>query len=116
MRPHQEFGRQVAGHLLAQIERRLRGRNPVVLHAVANGKRSRPVVVLRPQGGRGPTDRIAQVVDDAPSQCIGGQPGAAAFVGGGVGVVYDVGHRRIVTGVGNRKVNTRRMMYPCAGK
>jgi hypothetical protein len=50
------------------------------------------------------------MVDDAPSQCIGGQPGAAAFVRGGVGVLYDVGHRRIVTGVGVRRVNMRRMM------
>jgi hypothetical protein len=58
----------------------------------------------------------AEVVDDAPSQCIGGQPGAAAFVGRGVGTMDDVGHRRIVSGVGNRKVNARRMMYPCAGK
>jgi hypothetical protein len=50
------------------------------------------------------------MVDDAPSQRIGGQPGAAGLVGGGVGVLDDVGHRRIVTDVGIRKVNTRRMM------
>jgi len=110
LRPHQEFGRQVAGHLPTEIERCLRGRHPVVLHAVANGQRSGPVVVLRPQGRSGPTDGVAQVVDDAPSQCIGGQPGAAALVGGGVGVLDDVGHRRSVAGVGVRKVNARRMM------
>jgi hypothetical protein len=50
------------------------------------------------------------VVDDAPAQCVGGEAGAAALMGGGVGVLYDVGHRRSVTGVGVRKVNTRRMM------
>ena len=49
------------------------------------------------------------MVDDAASQGVGGQPGAAVLVGGGW-VLDDVGHRRSVTGVDDRKMNTRGMM------
>ena len=97
LRAHQELGRQVAGHLAAEVERGLRGGHPAVLHAVADGQRKCPVVVLWLQGGRRPADRVAQVVDDAAPQRVGGQPGAAGLVGDGRGcvrVLDDVGHRR----------------------
>jgi hypothetical protein len=55
------------------------------------------------------------MVDDTASQRVGGQSGAAVLVGG-VWVLDDVGHRRSVTGVDNRKVNTRGMMLQCAEK
>ncbi len=97
LRPHQELGRQVAGHLPAEIQRRLRGRHPVVLHAVADRKGKGPVIVLGPQRGRRATDRVAQMVDDSPPQRVGGQAGAAALEGGGVGVLDDVSHCRSVT-------------------
>ena len=66
LRAHQEFGRQVAGHLAAEIERGLRRRHPAVLHAVTHGQSESPVVVLGPQGrGRTP-DRVADVIGDRP--------------------------------------------------
>jgi hypothetical protein len=46
LRPHQEFSREVPGHLPTEVERPLRGRHPVVLHAVADCQRKCPVVVL----------------------------------------------------------------------
>jgi hypothetical protein len=104
-----------SGDLPAEVERGLRGRHPVVLHAVAHGQRECPVVVLGLQRGRRPADRVPQVVDDAASQRVGGQSGAAVLVGG-LWVLSDAGHRRSVTNVGDREVNTRRMMLQCAGK
>jgi hypothetical protein len=55
------------------------------------------------------------MVDDTASQRVGGQSGAAVLVGGGW-VLDDVGHRRSVTGVGDREVNARRMMKQCVAK
>ena len=71
LRPHQELGGQVAGHLPAEVEGRLGRRHPVVLHAVAHGQRGRPVVVLGFQRRRRAADRVAQVVEDAPAQGVG---------------------------------------------
>ena len=68
LRAHQEFGRQVAGHLAAEIERGLRRRHPAVLHPVAHGQRQRPVVVLGPQRRGRAADRVAQVIGDRPLQ------------------------------------------------
>ena len=112
LRAHQELRRQIARHLAAEIERGLGGRHPVVLHAVADGQRSRPVVVLRPDGGRRATDRVTQMVEDAPSQGVGGQSGATALVGvggGGGWCLDDVGHLRSVTAIAVGKVNTPHM-------
>jgi len=72
--------------------------------------------MVRRERGRRPADRIAKVVEDAPSQRVGRQPGAAVFAGGGVGILDDVGHRRSVSGVDVRKLNARRMMLQCAEK
>jgi hypothetical protein len=55
------------------------------------------------------------VVDHAATQRVGGQSGAAVFVGG-LRVLDDVGHRRSVTNVTDRKVNARRMMRQCVAK
>ena len=55
------------------------------------------------------------MVDDTASQRVGGQSGAAVLVGG-VWVLDDVGHRRSVTNVPDRKVNARRMMLQCGKK
>ena len=84
LRAHQELGGQVAGHLRAVVERLLRGRHPVVLHAVAHGQRERPVVVVGPQRGCGAADRVPQVVGDRHPQVVGVQSGAevGGFCGG----------------------------------
>jgi hypothetical protein len=47
----------------AEIERCLRGRRPVVLHAIADGQRGCPVVVLLPQGRR-PDRAIAEYCNE----------------------------------------------------
>ncbi len=96
---HQELGREIARDLPAEVERRPRRRRPVVQHAVADGQRSCPVEMLRREHGGRAADRVAQVVDDAPPQCVGGQPATAAFrhIGrGDDGCSDDVGHRRSV--------------------
>ncbi len=46
MRAHQELGRQIADHLLAEFEVGLGGVDPALLHAVANGQSEGVVVVL----------------------------------------------------------------------
>ena len=104
LRPHQKFGREVAGNLPAQVERSLCGRDPVVLHAVAHGQRKCPVVMLWFQRGRRPADRVAQVVDDSASQRVGGGAGAAVLVCGG-GCLDDVGHQRSLAVVDVGKMN-----------
>ena len=92
LRTHQEFGRQVAGHLTAEIQRGLRRRHPTVLHAVTHGQRERPVVVLGPQGRSRPADRIAQVIGDRPLQRLRAHPGAGVLDEVGGPCVIDIGH------------------------
>ena len=74
----------------------------------------RPVVVLGPQGGGGPADRIAQVVDDAPLQRMGGQTRSTALAGiqrGGGGWLDDVSHRRSLAFNRVAQMNFRRASW-----
>ena len=79
--------------LAAEIERRLRRRDAVVLHAVPHRQRRRAIEVLGPQRGGRPPHRVPQVVDDAALERIRRQPGTARLVGNGLGIDrHDVGH------------------------
>ena len=96
LRTHQEFSRQVAGHLAAEVQRGLRRRHPAVLHAVTHGQCERPVVVLGPQGRGRPADRVADMVGDGPLECGRAHPGARMLVEVGAhatGCLVDIGHR-----------------------
>jgi predicted pyridoxine 5'-phosphate oxidase superfamily flavin-nucleotide-binding protein len=64
------------------------------------------------RGGRA-ADRVAQMVEDAPAQSIGGQPGAAVFAA--VGGLGDVGHWRSVAAIGVFAVNGRPHTGDAAG-